>query len=235
LDPIGGPGGETVIAPIDPRTRELLAEAAGWRLLSLLFDCPGKAWREQVGKLAEEVNDPELRSCARLALEQATEEFHHSTFGPGGPAAPREVSYCDMLQLGYLISELEAYYGAFAYHPVTGEAPDHISVESGFLSFLQMKQAFAHASGNLKHAAVTAEAAGRFVGEHLSRIARPLAEQLVHSGLQYLAEAARALCKRVGAVPHRVPSAAGDLSVVHEESVFSKNGDSLPVSALDAC
>jgi nitrate reductase assembly molybdenum cofactor insertion protein NarJ len=207
---------------IDTRSRELLAEAAEWRLLSLLFDCPGPSWLAQVKDLSVEVTDGQLRTCACLALEQAGEGLYHSTFGPGGPAPPREVSYSDTLQFGYLISELETYYEAFGYHPLTREAPDHIAVETGFLSFLKMKEAFAHASGDENHTAVTAEAAGRFVAEHLSRIAEPLAERLGQSGLGYLVETARALRQRVGAPPDPwPPSTVNALRVLPEESVLS--------------
>jgi nitrate reductase assembly molybdenum cofactor insertion protein NarJ len=187
-----------------------LAEAAGWRLLSLLFDCPGEAWRAQVAALAREVADPELRECAGMALEQASPELYHSTFGPGGPAAPREVSYCDTLQLGYLMSELETYYAAFGYCPACAEAPDHVAVETGFLALLRMKEAFALMSGDTEHTALSAEAAERFVQEHLSRIAPGLAGRLAESGLEYLVGAARVLERRAGAAPSaRVPVVAG--------------------------
>ena len=111
---------------IDSRTRALLNEAAEWRLLSLLFECPSGNWRAQVEQVSRETSDPQLRKCASLALEQASEGLYHSTFGPGGPAPPREVSYSDTLQFGSLMSELETYYEAFGYHPRTKEPPKSI-------------------------------------------------------------------------------------------------------------
>jgi nitrate reductase assembly molybdenum cofactor insertion protein NarJ len=205
----------------DRETRALLAEAAEWRLLSLLFACPGADWRRHLSNVAEDVEDAGLRSCARLALDQAAEGLYHWAAGPGGPLAPREVSHCDSLELGYLMSELETYYSSFGYHPQAGEAPDHISVEAGFLSFLRMKEAFARASGDLERAAVTSEAATSFQRDHLARIARPLADHLTESGLEYLADAARALLARVGTLPDREPPSFTGLRVLQEESVFS--------------
>ncbi len=206
-------------------SRERLAEAAEWRLLSLLFDCPGDGWRVQVATLAREVADAELRACAHLALEQASPELYHSTFGPGGPAAPREVSYRDALQLGYLMSELETYYAAFGYHPACAEAPDHVAVETGFLAFLRMKEAFALNSADAERAAVTAEAAGRFAQEHLSFIAPGLAARLAESELEYLAASARALQRRAGAPPPAGTPALAGLPILHADAEITCGGD----------
>ena len=206
---------------MDPRVRDLVSEAAEWRLLSLLFDCPEGAWREQVAALAGEVADPELRSCARLAVEQASPGRYHSTFGPGGPAPPREVTYCDALQFGYLMSELRTYYDAFGYQPHTKEAPDHISVETGYVAFLRLKEAFALELGDTDHASVTAEAAARFCKDHLSRIAEPMCARLAESGLGYLAGAGQALFKRVGPVPQIAHAPAAGLRIWSGESTFS--------------
>jgi nitrate reductase assembly molybdenum cofactor insertion protein NarJ len=207
-----------VTAAIDPRSRDLLAAAAEWRLLSLLFDCPEGAWREQVAALAGEVADSGLCACARLALEQASPGLYHSSCGPGGPAALREVSYCDALQFGHLMAELRAYYDAFGYQPCTGEAPDHASVEAGFVSFLRMKEAFAHESGDSEHASVTAEAAARFCQEHICWMAEPLAARLAESGLGYLADAGQALLKRVGPVPRGRATTAGGWRVLNNDT-----------------
>jgi hypothetical protein len=97
-----------VTATLDPRCRQLVLEAAEWRLLSLLFDYPHGAWRAQVAALAAEIEDAALRSCAQLALEQADAGLYHSTFGPGGPAAPREVSHHDALENAAVTAEAAA-------------------------------------------------------------------------------------------------------------------------------
>lgn len=188
-----GPGG-------DSRQGQLLREAADWRLLGLLFECPSANWRHQVEGLASETADAELCAAAQQALQDATELLYHSVFGPGGPAPAREASYRESLQLGYLMSELNAFYEAFAYRPATPEAPDHVSVQIGFIGYLRLKEAFALASSDAGHAAVTAEAAARFIGEHLSVLAEPLATALRNSGVRHLELAGAALLRRVG--PH---------------------------------
>ena len=207
---------------IDTRTHELLNEAAEWRLLSLLFECPSGNWRAQVEQLSTNTTDSQLRSCAGFALGQATEGLYHSIFGPGGPAPPREVSYSDTLQFGSLMSELQTYYTAFGYLPRTTEPPDHIAVETGFLAYLKLKEAFAHASGEEEHAALAAGAAERFISSHLSKTAHPLAESLKTSGLEYLAGAAEALHQRVGPPPAPVVASSGlSLPVLNDESAFA--------------
>ena len=183
---------------LDETTASLLREAAEWRMLGLLFECPGSQWREQVHALAREVADPLLRTAAETALEEACEGDYHSIFGPGGPAPAREVSYQETIQLGYLISELASYYGAFSYQPATVEALDHVSVEAGFVGYLRLKEAFGVANGQFEPAAVARDASKSFVNDHLSCVAKPLALSLAASGVAYLAAAGKALLARVG-------------------------------------
>jgi nitrate reductase assembly molybdenum cofactor insertion protein NarJ len=180
-------------------TTSLVQQAAEWRLISLLFECPSEHhWHEQVAALGDSVEDPVLRQAAEAARLEASEGLYHSTFGPGGPAPAREVSYHDNVQLGYLMSELVHYYQAFAYAPKTEEAEDHISVEAGFVAYLRLKEAYALAVEDAESAAVTASAAKQFLEDHLSRMAQPLAASLCESGIPYLAGAAEALFARVG-------------------------------------
>ena len=137
---------------------------------------------------------------------EAGEGVYHSTFGPGGPAPPREVTYVKAVQRGYLLSELTAFYDAFAYRPVTRESLDHVSVEAGFVGYLLLKQSCAITRGDEEQAAVTAEAAATFMRKHRSALADPLAATLDASGVAYLAEAARALAARVGPPPSATAS-----------------------------
>ncbi|MFN0104716.1 MAG: hypothetical protein ACKV2U_21840 [Bryobacteraceae bacterium] len=183
---------------LDERTALPLREAAEWRMLGLLFECPGPHWRDQIQALAQEVTDPLLRSAAEGTLEEASEGDYHYIFGPGGPAPAREVSYHETIQLGYLISELTSYYEAFSYHPATVEALDHVSVEAGFVGYLRLKEAFGLANGQFELAAVAGDAAKDFVRDHLSCVAQPLAKSLAASGVAYLAAAGEALLARVG-------------------------------------
>lgn len=175
---------------------DLLRQAAEWRLLGLLFECPRPGWRDDVAALAAEVDCAGLREAARHAHEEASEGLYHSTFGPGGPASPREVTYKESVELGHLMSELVGYYEAFAYHPTTEEPPDHVAVEAGFVAYLRLKEAYAQSSGDAEHAAITAEAAREFLTGHLSVMATPLAAALQNSPAHYLALAGEQLQKR---------------------------------------
>lgn len=188
----------------DPRVLELLREAAEWRLLGLLLESPGPEWRAQVAALAEEVADADLKEAAVAARQEAGETLYHTTFGPGGPAAPREVSYRGRTLPGPFLAELLAFYEAFAYQPASLEAPDHIAVEAGFLGYLRFKEAYAVARGEQEQAAVTRDAAARFIDEHLATVAEPLARSLDASGIRYLSLTVAAIFRRVGP-----PRAAG--------------------------
>lgn len=183
---------------MEPRVETLLRQAAEWRLIGLLFECPVATWRDDISALARDIDDPLLCGAVQHALEEATEGLYHSTFGPGGPAPPREVSYLEAVQLGYLLAELTAFYEAFAYRPLTKESPDHVSVEAGFVGYLLLKQVYAATAGHDEQVSVAAEAETTFKREHLASFAEPLAATLEASGMAYLAEAGRALATRVG-------------------------------------
>jgi hypothetical protein len=185
-------------ASLEPSARELLEDAANWRLLGLLFECPDAAWPGQLAALGDEVSDPDLRRAVVDALKHATEGIHHSIFGPGGPAPAREASYYVSVELGSLMSDLSAYYDAFAYRPETLEPPDHVAVEIGFVGYLRLKEAYARSIGDLEHAAITADAARRFMADHLANMAVPLGQALEQSGIDYLALAGGVLARRVG-------------------------------------
>jgi nitrate reductase assembly molybdenum cofactor insertion protein NarJ len=182
----------------------LLREAAAWRLIALLFECPRPGWRELVAALAREVEDPRLQAAAEASKTEASEGLHYSLFGPGGPVSPREVTYLSGLQQGYLLAELGAYYEAFAYRPAATEPSDHVSVEAGFMAYLALKQAYALASADGEAAQVTAEAAGRFRTDHLAGMTEPIARALEAGGPSYLALAGQALFARVGPAPRQV-------------------------------
>jgi TorA maturation chaperone TorD len=187
------------------REIRLAQEAGEWRLLSLLFECPTPEWRKQVAALLAEVGDEELKSAAHDALDEASEGLFHHTFGPGGPAPPREATYHQTVQLGYLLSELQAYYNAFAFEPLTHEPLDHVSVEVGFVAYLRIKEAYARACQHEEQAATAAESAQKFIQEHLANIAQPFAGHLEGSGIPYLAKAGAVLLRRVGPSPAPFP------------------------------
>ena len=74
---------------MDVRAHALLRQAAEWRLIGLLFECPVGTWRDDIVALARDIDDPLLGSAVAHALEEASEGLYHSTFGPGGPAPAR--------------------------------------------------------------------------------------------------------------------------------------------------
>ncbi len=176
----------------------LLEEAAEWRLISLLFECPAADWSENVRSLAVEVRDEELKKAAEFAQTQASEGLYHSVFGPGGPAPAREISYRDWVQPGYLLSELGTFYEAFSYRPALLEPPDHIAVETGFVAYLRLKEAFARESENGEAAEITAKAARSFVDEHLAKMTERITKTIAESDIDYLIHASAALFRRVG-------------------------------------
>jgi nitrate reductase assembly molybdenum cofactor insertion protein NarJ len=221
---------QTFAAPTfvgDSRYIEALREAVEWRLLGLLLACPDAAWRDQVRALAEEITADDLREAARVADEEADEGLYHTTFGPGGPAAPREVSYQQSTLSGQFLADLGAYYQAFGYCPPHDEPPDHVCVETDFMAYLKMKQAFAVACLQEEQVAVTADAAQAFLENHLSAISPRLAETMAASGIRYLELAAVALLTRTG-VP---ANAAKTLPFATSSSV----GAELPICSLGSC
>jgi len=188
-------------APFDTSLTPLLQDAASWRLLGRLFECPSDAWRSDLIALAAEVSDAELAAVAAAALDESSEGLYHSVFGPGGPAPPREVSYHDSVELGSVMSSVTGYYAAFGYQPALVESPDHVAVETGFLAFLRMKQAFALMEGDSTHVEVTVQAAEAFRVDHLAVSAERLAEILADAPATYLQTASRVLAHRVGPRP----------------------------------
>lgn len=186
---------------LNERELQLAHEIAEWRLISLLFECPSESWRAQISALAKEVADPDLQSAVEDALQEADEGLFHYAFGPGGPAPVREATYHLTVELGYLMSELQAYYNAFSFQPRTSEAPDHVSVEVGFIAYLKLKQLYALRCEEESCAATASESTERFLRDHLSNMAQPLSARLHDSGITYLSKAAIALARRVGPPP----------------------------------
>ncbi|MEW5702553.1 MAG: molecular chaperone TorD family protein [Candidatus Zixiibacteriota bacterium] len=182
---------------MNPDTVRLLREAAQWRLLGLLFECPQAGWQPQLAALAGEAGDHALQRAVDAACHEGSIELYSTIFGPGGPAAPREVSYREMTIPGQIFGELRTYYRAFGYEPSCGEAPDHIAVELGFVAYLRLKEAYARERQNPGEADVAAEAATRFIADHLAPMAVSLAENLARSDVAYFVAAGEALRNRI--------------------------------------
>ena len=205
--------------PLNEREFQLAHETAEWRLIAVLLECPSDSWRTQVRALAKEVGDPELKAAAESAQQEADEGLFHYTFGPGGPAPAREATYHLTVELGYLMSELQSFYNAFAFHPRTEEAPDHVAVETGFVAYLKLKELYALRCGDQGRATTAAEAVKLFITDHLSNVAEPLCGRLRDSGIDYLSRAASALAIRVGP-PARAPSPLPILQGTDAEEEF---------------
>ena len=186
---------------VAPQLRERLHDAATWRLLGRLFECPDATWQAEIDALARELANEDLLAAVSAAAGVATEGQYHSTFGVGGPAPPREASYHETVELGSLMSELAVFYEVFGYRPQLAEPLDHVAVEAGFVAYLKFKQAYAEARGDHVQAGAAARAASRFITDHLAMLAAPLAEVLATSHLDYLARASQALAARAGPRP----------------------------------
>jgi nitrate reductase assembly molybdenum cofactor insertion protein NarJ len=182
----------------DSRVQQLLGDAAAWRLLGLLFERPREGWWQEVEMLRRDAADPVIRAAADAAHEMAKEGLYLALLGPGGPVSPREVAHRGMEDPGRILADISAFYEAFAFQPETEEAPDHLSVEAGFLGYLCLKEAYARARGNDQEAEVAAQAAQRFRDEHLATFAWPVALRLEEAGIRYLSLAAFALAHRSG-------------------------------------
>ncbi len=161
----------------ETRARQLVAEAAAWRLASLLLDRPRPERDSEIAKLTAEVTDQRISACAREA-DLGTEELYHRLFGPGGTVSPREVSYCGFEDPGQLMAELQSFYHAFAYQPRREESVDHLSVEVGFVGYLFMKEAYAELQGDSESVEVTHNAREQFTGQHVKRCAQGIADRL---------------------------------------------------------
>jgi len=186
------------MSAVSAEVRDLLAEAAAWRLLGLLFERPRESWGREVEDLARELRDPELAAAVDAAKEEATEGLYLAILGPGGIVSAREVSFRGMEDPGRILADLKAFYEAFAFSPQTEEAPDHLAVEAGFMGYLRVKEAFARIQGQDENAAIAADAASRFRTDHLATYVRSFAERVEKAGVRYLTLAARELARLAG-------------------------------------
>lgn len=210
-----------------PDQLALLREAAEWSLIGLLFECPSGDWRQRVASLAADVADEELREAARWAGQEADEGLYHTTFGPGGPAAIREVSHRNTVHPGPVIAELRVFYEAFAYRPVIAEAPDHVAVQAGFIGYVRLKEAYASLCGSTRDAAICRDAADRIMADHLAVMAQPLAKSLEMSGIRYAAAAAASLSRRVGPPPKQAAGPMLGMECADDDCSLACSGNDL--------
>jgi hypothetical protein len=186
-----------------------IAEAAAWRLLGLLFERPRPERNAAIDAIAREVADPELRAAAEHASD-VREGAYLTALGPGGIVSPREASYRGTEDPAAVLSDLAAFYSAFAFTPDAEDPIDHVAVEAGFAGYLKLKEAYALARLDLDHAAAVAESFDRFLRDHLNAMAGPFARRLERAEAGPLAAAARCLVARAGDRPDSLPMLPGD-------------------------
>ena len=180
------------------KTESLLAQAAAWRLASLLVERPRPPWRNALAQLSPDVREAQLAACIAYA-DQASEEFYRELFDPGGMISPREVSYCAFDDPEEVMAELEFFYRAFSFQPQREDPIDHVSVEADFVGYLFLKEAYARLSGNSETIGITKDARKRFAKGHLSRCARGMIDRpadmplYIKHALSWLAEKGAAL------------------------------------------
>ena len=187
------------------KSEALLRASASWRLLGLLFERPRPGWAEEVTKLAALLDADDLKEAASHVME-VDEGTYLRWFGPGGAATPREVAYRGFEDPGRVLSDLATFYDAFAFRPRAEDPLDHVAVLAGFVGYLWLKEGYAAQCGREEEAHLTAEARGKFAGEHLRPVAGPMLRKLSASAAPRLWElAAAALVRRVGDVPDPLP------------------------------
>jgi hypothetical protein len=111
------------------------------------------------------------------------------------------VTYRGGVQFGYLIAELSAFYEAFGYTPQAEEAPDHLAIELGFVSYLKLKHAHALVNGEAGKAEVTGDACAEFLREHIAWQAEPVLKLLDNFAPDYLIEAGKRILGHAGPAP----------------------------------
>ena len=181
---------------VSPETRSAIADAAAWRLLSLLLERPRPGWREEIEALAREVGEGDLQEVSAMVSE-AREGVYLALLGPGGPVSPRECAYSPYQDPAAILADLKAFYEAFSYNPTSEEPLDHIATEAGFVSYLKMKEAYARARDDHDALGVTKSAYQRFLEEHLGKFAVAFHERLAPVAETYLFPAALALSNKI--------------------------------------
>jgi TorA maturation chaperone TorD len=196
---------------------ELLADAAQWRLISLLLLRPTTERKQEVRQLADEVGEQAMAAAAHDWCEHATEGAYLHLLGPGGLVPAREVAYRPFADPGWLLADVNRYHQAFGYHADPEEPPDHLAALADFVAYLFVKEAYARHCDDDERAKATRAARERFVEEHVSPIAVRLAERLDGCGATEWSAAAHLLATKV-------PPPPGESTRVQDEEVMQCRG-----------
>ncbi|HSN92933.1 MAG TPA: molecular chaperone TorD family protein [Anaeromyxobacteraceae bacterium] len=183
-------------SPIPAPVRQLLSEAAAFRLLALLFSRPRAGFADEARGLAGEAGDGALARAAE-ALAQADEGPYHAVLGPGGAASGREAGHLGLGDPGRALSALAASYQAFGFAPAREEPADHVAVECDFAAWLHLKEAFALLRHDAEAAEVTRAERNRFLSVHLGPLGHGIAARLPEGSPPHLVAAAGALARRL--------------------------------------
>ncbi|MEW6271129.1 MAG: molecular chaperone TorD family protein [Thermodesulfobacteriota bacterium] len=178
------------------RVSDGIARAARLRLLGLLLERPRPGWRDELVRLAMEIDDPPLRAAV-AAARTASEGQYLALLGPGAPFSPREASVVGLGDPGWMLAEIARCYEAFGYTPRAEDPPDHVAVETGFVGFLELKESLAWASGDAEAACTVAAARAAFVERHLAPLVARLARCLEAAPASHLALAVDVLAARI--------------------------------------
>lgn len=175
-----------------------LRKAAELRLIGLLFERPREETRAGIRDLACEIGDGPLREIAER-LQDLDEPTYTSLLGPGGPVSPREAAYLKRADPGWAMADVSAFYQAFGYRPRAEDPVDHVAVETGFVAYLLLKEAYAGACGADPNLAAAARA--RFIESHLSTLATGIVRRLRRIQAPEMLAPALALLERLGVAP----------------------------------
>ncbi len=178
------------------RVRDGIARAAQLRLLGLLLERPRPGWEDELVRLALEIDDPALRTAV-TAARGASEGWYLALLGPGAPVSPREVSALGLGDPGWMLADIARFYEAFGYVPRAEDPPDHVAVETGFVGYLELKEALAWAAGDEEAARTVAAARAEFVERHLAPLVERLERALDAAPDSYLALAVDVLAARI--------------------------------------
>jgi len=183
---------------MDPPTQHL-ARAARYRALALLFAPPDARAAGELAALASDLGDAELAALAADLGPDAEGEYHRA-LGFTGAVRDGESDY-EVNPLGGkgpLLADVAGFYLAFRYEDATlvGLAPDHLSMELGFLGWLALRAAFARHEGDAEGEAVCVAAAEDFARDHVGRWAATMLARLRAAATGGFYDAAAAYAQR---------------------------------------
>lgn len=202
-----------------------LERAAEWRLLGQALSYPDTQWRRRMELVLDCIRDEHLLALGRAALDGSRPGLWLELFGPNGPVKARAVRWEGGLQPGALLAELRAFFGAFAYEPPEGSAPDELAVLLDFAGWLELKAGYALVRHDEEAAGVTLGALQTFLARFVAPVAWPVWRQLQAAAAPaFLSGAARRAAERAGPEPRPAARAGGELTESSSDEAFDCGG-----------